>query len=227
MLLWQVVHSFVGVSSLLDCCDLVVVFCCCCVFSTLCLQVGNRLGFWGGLSCFVSFIWCQLFAWLIRAAIFRLPPAFVVWSFFLCHRHLWSILSFFATSICVRSLSFTAFSAVGIRVSLFVFALLALASVYLSVSGIMLCPCCSSTSSLENRAGIFSKSVTLWTALQIPLWSKPHLVFRHKVYEIALSEVLATQMGVTEAQNQSQLVWIVQIWPIFASQRVDSAGTPA
>ena len=49
-----------------------------------------------------------------------------------------------------------------------------------------------------------------------------------KVYaEIALSEVLATQMGVTEAQHQSQLDWIVQIWPIFASQRVDSAGTRA
>ena len=34
-------------------------------------------------------------------------------------------------------------------------------------------------------------------------------------------------MGVTEAQHQSQLVWIVQIWPIFASQRFDSAGTRA
>ena len=65
---------------------------------------------------------------LIRAAIFCLPPAFVVWSFFLCHRHLWSVLSFFATGICVQSLSFTAFSAVGIRVRLFVFALLALVS---------------------------------------------------------------------------------------------------
>ena len=32
---------------------------------------------------FVSFIWCQLFACLIRAANFRLLPAFVVWSFFL------------------------------------------------------------------------------------------------------------------------------------------------
>ena len=79
-------------------------------------------------SCFVSFIWCQLFACLIRAANFRLLPAFVVWSFFLCHRHLWSVLSFFATGICVQSLSFTAFSAVGIRVRLFVFALLALVS---------------------------------------------------------------------------------------------------
>ena len=91
----------------------------------------------------------------------------------------------------------------------------------------MLCACCSSASSLEIQTGFFSKSVTLWTALQIQLWSKPHLVFRHKVYKIALSEVLATQMGVTEAQRQSQLVWIVQIWPIFASQRADSAGTRA
>ena len=90
-------------------------------------------------------------------------------------------------------------------------------SVYLSVFGIILCTCCS----------FFCKSVTLWTALQIPLWSKTHLVFRHKVYEIALSEVLATQMGVTEAQHKSQLVWIVQIWPILASQRVDIAGTRA
>ena len=38
-----------------------------------------------------------------------------------------------------------------------------------------------------------------------------HLVLRRKVYEIALSEVLATQMGVTGQQLQSQLVCIVQI----------------
>ena len=42
-LLTVVVDSFVADSSLLDCCDLVVCFVC--VFSTLCLQVGNRLGF--------------------------------------------------------------------------------------------------------------------------------------------------------------------------------------
>ena len=107
----------------------------------------------------------------IRAVIFRLPPACVVWSFFLCHRHLWSVLSFFATDIWGRSLSFTAFSAVGIRVRLFVFALLALVSGYqcISVFGINLCACCSSASSLEIRTGICSKSVTLWTALQLPL----------------------------------------------------------
>ena len=138
---------------------------------------------------------------IIRAAIFRLPPAFVVWSFFLCHRHLWSILSFFATSICVQSLSFTAFSAVGIRDSLSVFALLALVSDYQCISQFLV-SCCALAARLEIRTGIFSKSVTLWTALQIPLWSKPQLVFRHKVYEIALSDVLATQMGVTGAQHQ-------------------------
>ena len=114
---------------------------CVCVFSTLCLQVGNRLGFWGGFSCFVSFIWCQVFACLIGAAIFRLPPAFVVWSFFLCHRHLWSVLSFFATGICVQSLSVTAFSAGGIRVRLFVFALLALVSGYQCISQFLVSRC--------------------------------------------------------------------------------------
>ncbi len=120
-------------------------------FPTLCLQVGNRLGFWGGFSCFISFIWCQLFACLIRAAIFRLPPAFVVWSFFLCHRHLWSVLSFFATGICVQSLSFTAFSAVGIRVRLFVFALLALVSGYQCISQFLVSCCALAARQLHPR----------------------------------------------------------------------------
>ena len=106
------------------------------------------------------FIWCQLFACLIRAAIFCLPSAFVVWSFFLCHRHLWSVLSLFAIGICVQSLCFTAFSAVGICVRLFCLCLVSSAcfmvSLYLSVFGIMLCACCSSASSLEIRTGIFS-----------------------------------------------------------------------
>ena len=61
-LMTVVVYSFVADSSLLDRCDLVVCFCVCVFFSTLCLQVGNRLRFGGGFSCFVSFIWCQLFA---------------------------------------------------------------------------------------------------------------------------------------------------------------------
>ena len=162
-----VVHSFVADSSLLDCCDLVVCFCVC-VFSTLCLQVGNRLGFWGGFSCFVSFIWCQLFAWLIMAAIFRLSPAYMVWSFFLCHRHLWCVLSFFATGICVQSLSFTAFSAVGIRVRPFVSALLALVSGYQGISQFLVSCCALAACQLHPWRFewiFFSKSVTLWTAL--------------------------------------------------------------
>ena len=93
--------------------------------------------------------WFQLFCFfhlmsaaLIKAAIFRLPPAFVVRSFFLCHRHLWSVLSFFATGICVQSLSFTDFSAVDIRVRLFVFALLALVSGYQCISQFLV-SCCA------------------------------------------------------------------------------------
>ena len=89
----------------------------------------------GGLRWFQLFCFFHLVSAVcltIREAIFRLPPAFVVCTSFLCHRHLWSVLSFFATGICVRSLSFMAFSAVGIRVRLFVFAVLAIVSVSLS-----------------------------------------------------------------------------------------------
>ena len=93
-------------------------------------------------SVFVLFIWCQLFACLIRAAIFRLPPAFAILSFFLCHRHLWSVLSFFATDICVWSLSFMAFSVVCICFKLVVFALLALVSGYQCLSQLLV-SCCA------------------------------------------------------------------------------------
>ena len=57
-----------------------------------------------------------------------LPQAFVV-----------CFLSFFATGIYVQFLSFTAFSAVGIRVRLFVFALLALVSGYQCISQFLVC----------------------------------------------------------------------------------------
>ena len=104
---------------------------------------------WFQLFCFFHLVLAVCLT--IRKTIFHLPPAFVVCSFFLCHRHLWSVLSFFATGICVQSLSFVAVSAVGIRVRLFVFALLVLVSGYqcISVFGIMLCACCLSASSLE------------------------------------------------------------------------------
>ena len=50
--------------------------------------------------------------------------------------------SFFAIGICVQSLSFTAFSAVGIRVRLFVFSLLALVSGYQCISQFLV-SCCA------------------------------------------------------------------------------------
>ena len=131
-----VVHSFVADSSLLDCCDFLIKKNSFLFFFFFYLMLA------GGFSCFVSFIWCQLFACLIRTAIFRLPPAFMVLSFFPCHRHLWSVLSFFATDICVQSLSFTAFSAVRIRVRLFVSALLALVWGYQGISQFLV-PCCA------------------------------------------------------------------------------------
>ena len=138
-----------------------------------------------GVSC--------LLAWLIRPAIFRLSPAFVVWSFFLCHRHLWSLCFLCHRYLC--TVSFMSFSAVGIHVRLFVFALLALVSGYQSISqffAIMLCACCSSASSYESRTVIFSKLVTLWTALQnsalkqtpfgIPPWSLRNRTQRNARY---------------------------------------------
>ena len=148
------VCSFVADNSLLDRCDLGFLFVCLSLcFSTLYLvigirqsQVGNHLGFWGGFSCFVSFIWCQLFAWLIKEAIFCLPPAFVVCSYFLC-----GLFSFFATGICVRSLSFMAFSAKGIRVRLFVSQFL------ISCCALAVCQ----LHQLEIWTGFFCKLVTL------------------------------------------------------------------
>ena len=181
MALTLVVHSFVADSSLLDCCDLVVFFRVFFFSLHLMLACRPQFGFlrwfqlfyffhlWFGVSC--------LLAWLRQPLIFRLPPAFVVWSFF-------------ATGICVQSLSFTAFSAVGIRVRPFVFALLPLVSGYQ----------CTCQFFLYHAVRLLLVSFILgdsnWKffqvgypvdTLQIPLWSKAHLVF-HKVYEIALSE---------------------------------------
>ena len=114
-LMTVVVHSFVADSSLLDCCDLVFFFFCVCVCVFLHLMLAGRqpFGILRWFQLFVSFIWCQLFACLIRAANFRLlpaivllvlslPQAFVVCSFFLCHRHLCTV-SFFHGLFCRRN----------------------------------------------------------------------------------------------------------------------------
>ena len=127
---------------------------------TLCLQVGNRFGVlrWFQLFCFFHLV--SAVCLTIRAVNFRLPPACVVWSFFLCHRHLWTV-SFFHDLFCRRHSCWT--------FCLCLVSACSRVSVYLSIFGIMLCTCCSSASSLEIRTGICSKSVTLWTALRLPL----------------------------------------------------------
>ena len=128
MALTVVVHSFVADSSLLDCCDLVVFFppYICrqatvwvygVVSAVLFLSFGvSCLLAWLGQPFFVchqllwfglSFIWCQLFACLIRAAIFSfatnicglvflsLPQASVVCSYFFLSQSY--VYSFFLT----------------------------------------------------------------------------------------------------------------------------------
>ena len=62
-----------------------------------------------------------------------------------------SFFFFFATGICVQSLSFTAFSAIGIRVRLFVFALLALVSGYQSISQFLVSCCVLAARQLHPR----------------------------------------------------------------------------
>ena len=77
------VHSFGADSRLLDCCDLVV------CFSTLCLQVKPTFRISEVVSAvlFLSFGVICLLAWLGQ-------------PYLVCHQHLWSVLSFFATAIC-------------------------------------------------------------------------------------------------------------------------------
>ena len=175
---------------------------------------------WFQLFCFFHLVSAVCLA--IREAIFCLPPAFVVCSFFLCHRHLWSVLSFIATGICVRSLSFMAFSAVGIRVRLFVFALLALVSEYQCISQFLVSCCALAACQLYPWRFELDFFLQVGYPVDSPtnssLKQTPFGIPRLKVYEIAPSKVLATQMGVTEAQHKSQLrIWNVQIWPILAT----------
>ena len=73
----------------------------------------------------------------------------------------------------------------------------------------------------------FPKSVTLWTALQIPLWSKPHLVLHIKFMKSHSANSLHKWAWQGHSINWSQIIWIVQIWPIFTSKQVDSTGTRA
>ena len=102
-------------------------------------------------------------------------------------------------------LSFMAFSAVGIRVRLFVCALLALVSGYQCISQFLESCCAVAARQLHPwrfELDFFASRLPCGQPYRFCFEANPHLVFRHKFYEIALSEVLATQMGVTEAQHQ-------------------------
>ena len=81
--------------------------------------------------------------------------------FFVCHQYLWLGLSFFATCICVQPLSFTAYSAVGIRVRLFVFALLTLVSEYQCISQFLV-SCCAFAACQLHRWGFGTGFFPSW-----------------------------------------------------------------
>ena len=167
-------------------------------------------------------MWCQLFAWLIREAIFRLPPAFVVCSFFLCHRHLWSVLSFFTTGICVRSLYFTAFSAIGIHVSLFVFALLALVSGYQCISQFLVSCCVLAACQLHPwrfKLDFFASRLPCGQPYKFrfeanPIWYSAIKFMKSHSAKCSLHKWVWLRRSI----KVSSSVWIVQIWQIFASQ---------
>ena len=109
-----------------------MVFVVVCVWCFFHLTLAGRQPFgvlrWFQLFCFFHLV--SAVCLTDQGSHFSFATSICVCSFFLRHRHLWSVLSFFATGICVQSLSFMAFFAVGIRVRLFVFALLALVSGY-------------------------------------------------------------------------------------------------
>ena len=120
-----VVHSFVADSRLLW----FGVFCCCFLPPYACRLATVWVFDVVSAVLFLSFAVSCLRAWLGQ-------------PFFICHQHLWFGLSFFATGICVQSLPSMAFSAVGICVRLFAFALLALVSGYQCISQFLV-SCCA------------------------------------------------------------------------------------
>ena len=134
------------------CCDLVVCFF---FLSFFHLMLAGRQPFWVlrwfQLFCFFHLVSAVClpdygshfsFATSIcgRLVFFSLPQAFVVCSFFLCHRHLCTVSSFHG--LFCRRHSCQTFCLCLVSACFRV-------SVYLSVFGIMLCACCSSASSLE------------------------------------------------------------------------------
>ena len=104
-----------------------------------------------------------------------------------------------------------AFSAVGIGVRLFVFALLALVSGYQCISQFLVSCCVLPARQLYPawRFGLefFQSRLPCGQPYKFRFEANPILYSAIKfTVEIALSEVLTTQTGVTEAQHQSHLI---------------------
>ena len=111
-----------------------------------------------------------------------MPPSFFVGSFFFCHGHLWPVLSFFATGIRVHSLSFTAFSAVGIRGRLFLFALSALVGGYQCTSQFL--ASCSALAARQPSGGPRGQPVSMLCGMDrvmlynMNVWSRQDRVLK-------------------------------------------------
>ena len=114
--------------------------------STLCLQVGNRSGFWVWFQLSFFFIWCQLFACLIRAVTDFSFATSICGLVFPCYRHLCTV-SFFHGLFCRRP-SCQTFCICLVSACFRVY-------VYLSVSRIMLCACCSSAGLGDSNWNFF------------------------------------------------------------------------
>ena len=103
-----------------------------------------------------------------------------------------------------------AFSAVGIRVRLFVFTVLAFVSGYQCISQFLVSCCALAARQLHPwrfKLDFFAGWLPCGQPYKFCFEANPIiLVFCHKVYKIVLSEVLTAQMGMTEMQHQSQLV---------------------
>ena len=102
-----------------------------------------------------------------------------------------------------------AFSAVGICVRPFAFALLALVSGYQCISQFLVSCCALAARHLHPwrfKPEFFPSRLPCGQPYKFGFEANPIWYSAIKFYEIALSEVLATQMGETESQQQSQLV---------------------
>ena len=129
-------------------------------------------------------------------------------------------------TLCVRSLFFTAFSVIGIRVRLFVFALLALVSGYQCISQFLV-SCCALAAPRQLHPWRFELD---FFPSQLPC-GQPYK-FRFEANPIWYSAIkfMKSHSAKCSLHKWAWLRRSIKVslnLPIFASQRVDSTGTPA